>query len=90
MYLFVSSCLTFNCLSYFSLPFVHGTGAGVHLDPFIFEYFPVRISVRNLHHMCIHPKQVYISKRNDQQMFCFKMAAKNEFSIHEKKSRDQI
>ena len=45
---------TLKCQSYFSLPFVH---KGVHLDPFIFRYFPVGILVRNLHHICIHLKQ---------------------------------
>ena len=67
--------LTLKCLSYFSLPFVH-KGGRVHLDPFIFEYFPIGILVQNLHHMCIHPKQPYISKKNNQKMFRFKMVAK--------------
>ena len=42
-------------------------GVGVHLDPFIFEYFPVRISVRILHHMMgIYPKQPYTRKKTKQ------------------------
>ena len=57
------------------------------MDPFIFEYIPVEISVRNLYHMCIHPKQPYISKKERSKMFRFKMAAKNRIFIS--KSRDQ-
>ena len=33
-----------------------------------FEYFPEGISVQNLYHMCIYPKQAYISKKNNQKM----------------------
>ena len=46
--------LTLKCLSYCSLTFVH---KGVHLDPFIFRYFAVGISVRNLDYICIHLNQ---------------------------------
>ena len=38
-------------------------GDPVHLEPFIFEYFSVGISVRNLHHMFIHLKQPISAKR---------------------------
>lgn len=38
-------------LSHFSLAFVHGRGGG-HLDPTVFECFPVGMSVRNFHLMC--------------------------------------
>ena len=73
--------LTLKCLSYFSLPFVHkGGGGGVHLDSFIFEYFPVEISVGNLQHMCIHPKQ---PKRTIKKCFLSKWRPKNEFSFRD-------
>ena len=56
--------LTLRCLSYFSLPFVQE--GRVHLDLLIFGYFYVGISVRNLHHVCIQPKQSYISKKKQK------------------------
>ena len=79
--------LTFKCLSYFSFPFVD-KGEGVHLNPFIFEYFPVRISVRNLHSVCIHPKQSYISNQKNQKLFVSKWRPKTNCRFA-KKSRDQ-
>ena len=48
------------------------------------EYFPVGILVQNL-----HPKQPNISKKNNQKMFHFKMAAKKRIFISHKKSCDQ-
>ena len=58
------------------LLFTSVCAGGVYLDPFIYEYFPEGILVRNLHHMLIHTKQPYISRKNNQKMFRFKMAAK--------------
>ena len=51
--------LNTKCISYFSLPFVHNGGGGVGpLGPIHFYVFsPSGISVRNLHHICIHLKQ---------------------------------
>ena len=72
--------LTLKSLSYFSLPFVH---KGVHLDPFIFEYFSVGISVRNLHHMLVHLKQPS-AKRTIKKTFCYKMAAKTNYRFTQK------
>ena len=57
--------LTHKCISYFSLPFVHKEGS------LNFRYFPVRISVRNLHHICIHLTQPQISKKNIKKMLRF-------------------
>ena len=72
-------CYTFiKCLSYFSLPFVHG-GGGFHLDPFIFEYFSVGIATY-LH----TPKQLYICKKNNPKCFISKWRPRNEISFFEK------
>ena len=70
--------LSLKCLSYCSLPFVH---KGVHLDPTIFKYFSVGILVRNLHHICIHLKQLYISKKNIKKYCVSKWQPKNKFSF---------
>ena len=73
--------LTLKCLSYFSLRLCT---RGVHLDPFILEYFPIEISLRNLHHKCIHPKQPYISKKKDKKCYVAKWRPKNDFSLCQK------
>ena len=70
--------LTLKCLSFFSLPFVHK--GGPLGPPHLFEYFPVGISVRNFHHMCMHLRHLdnHISarkKKGHQKLFLFKMAA---------------
>ena len=57
---------------------------GVHLDPAILKYFTVQISVRNLHHTCIHLKQQQISIKTIQKMFRFKMVAKKQIFISQK------
>ena len=77
--------LTLKYLSYFSLPFVH---KGVQVDPLI-EYFSVGISVRNLHHMCMHLKRPYISKKNDQKCFVLNWRQKKQIFVLRKKTRDQ-
>ena len=77
---------------FFSLLFVHKGWGSIWNGPFVlghFFRFRIFFFVQNLHHVCIHPKQLFISKDNDQKVICFKMAAKNEFSFREKKSRDQ-
>ena len=48
---FFSKSRTFKCISYFLSRLCT---RGIHLDPTIFNYFPVGISVRNLHPICIH------------------------------------
>ena len=56
---------------------------GGPLDPTIFKYFPVRISVRNLHHIRIHLEQPLISKKNIQKCSVSKWRPKNDFSFRE-------
>ena len=72
----------------FPKPFVHKGG---HLDSTIFKYFPVGISVRNLHYIWIHlVKTTLIQQKEPSKMFRFKMAAKNEFSFRENSHATKI
>ena len=66
--------LTLECIIYVILSFLHNLGRDP-LDPFIFKYFPVGISVRNLHHIFIHIKQPQ-TNQNHSKKFCFQIAAK--------------
>ena len=72
--------LTLKCLSYFSFPFVHNGGP---LGP-PFEYFPVGISARSLHHMCMHLRQPDVSKKNDQKCFVSKWRPKKRIFVSQK------
>ena len=80
--------LTLKCPCYFSLPFVHKGGGS--LGPIHFWVLSRRNFGTNLHHMCIHPKQRYISKKNDQKMFCFIMAATKRIFVSRKKIKKTL
>ena len=41
---------------------------GVHLNATNFKYFPVGISVRNLHHICIHLREPKIRKKKSKKV----------------------
>ena len=63
----MSIFVTFTCLSYFSLPFMHHNGV-VHLDPILGKYFPMRISIQNLHDICIQLRQTLTSKQHQKHL----------------------
>ena len=56
---------------------------GVHLDPTIFKYFPVRISIWNLHHICIHQNNHKSAKRTLKNVAFHNGGQKIYFSFRE-------
>ena len=71
----VQSTLTFQCASYFSVPFVHkGSLLGARLK----KYFPVGILFRNFHHICKH-----LRHKSASFIHRFKVAVEYQFSFFE-------
>ena len=70
---------------------------GVHLDPTIFKYFHIWISVPNLHPLCIHLRQPWIIRSDSEiwsrsmntftqilkkkKLICLKIAANNDLML---------
>ena len=80
-----SRVLTLKCLSYFSLRLCTRGSTWTRL----FEYLPVGTSVRNLHHMCMHLRQPWISKKNGQKSSFQNGGQKKRIFVLRRKSCDQ-